>query len=68
MSGAAQNPQVTVPEQPSHPNFAEFMSLVQADDPENPLMIDADLWEDIFGDGTTTFVIAPGFVIPQILC
>jgi hypothetical protein len=44
----------TRPELRDLPDFAEFMNLVRAQDPENPVMVDADLWEEVFGDGTTS--------------
>jgi hypothetical protein len=44
----------THPELRDLPDFAEFMNLVQAQDPENPVMVDADLFEEVFGDGTTS--------------
>lgn len=36
-------------EPPGRPNFAEFMSVLEAQDPNNPVMIDEDLWEEVFG-------------------
>jgi hypothetical protein len=42
------------PERRDLPDFAEFMNLVRAQDPDNPVMVDADLLEEVFGDGTTS--------------
>jgi hypothetical protein len=42
------------PEHRDLPDFAEFMNLVRAQDPDNPVMVDADLLEEVFGDGTTS--------------
>lgn len=49
MSTSSANPELR-----NLPDFAEFMNLVRAQDPENPVMVDADLLEEVFGDGTTS--------------
>jgi hypothetical protein len=49
MSTSSANPELR-----NLPDFAEFMNLVRAQDPENPVLVDADLFEEVFGDGATS--------------